>query len=227
MCVFRYLKTPDIILSLVSLKKLDRTHSFDTHCIFETFNPFFKNVYNYLFLNSRLAETPKPWRINLLLETVYGGWTLILEQLKRNFQNSKDIQYGTPINLLENYLPLVLTIYKVTFKKTTSRNTVFVCFNRRHYNKAPLVWLSNTVHWRNKNKELYEQFSTWPTIYDEYPVENTHSVICAQTKPADMAEKLQQSKLQAHLTPPKQFNFSLQQLKYLKFKCAEFLTNIS
>ena len=70
-----------------------------------------------MFLNSRLAETPKPWRINLLLETVYGGWTLILEQLKRNFQNSKDIQYGTPINLLENYLPLVLTIYKVTFKK--------------------------------------------------------------------------------------------------------------
>ena len=32
MCVFRYLKTPDIILSLVSLKKLNWTHSFDTHC---------------------------------------------------------------------------------------------------------------------------------------------------------------------------------------------------
>ena len=33
MCVFRYLNTPDIILSLVSLKKMDWTHSFDTHCI--------------------------------------------------------------------------------------------------------------------------------------------------------------------------------------------------
>ena len=173
--------------------------------------------------------------MNLLLETVCGGWTLILEQLKRNFQNSKDIQYGTPIKLLENYLPLVLTIYTVTFKRNNFKEyykgmiriwVMFVCFNRRHYNKAPLVWLSNTVHWRNKNKELYEQFSTWPTIYDEYPVENTYSVICAQTKPADTAEKLQhRANFRSHLTPPKQFNFSLQQLKYLKFKCAKQVQN--
>ena len=37
MCVFRYLKTPDIILSLVSLKKLNWTHSIDTHCIYIKF----------------------------------------------------------------------------------------------------------------------------------------------------------------------------------------------
>ena len=33
MCMFGYLKTPDIILSLVSSRKLDWTHTFDTHCI--------------------------------------------------------------------------------------------------------------------------------------------------------------------------------------------------
>lgn len=130
----------------------------------------------------------------------------------------------------------MLTIYTVTFKRNNFKEyykgmiriwVMFVCFDRCHYNKAALVWLSNTVHWRNKNKELYEQFSTWPTIYDKYPVENTHSVIRAQTKPADTAEKLQhRANFRSHLTPPKQFNFSLQQLKYLKFKCAEFLTNI-
>ena len=32
MCIFGYLKTPDIILSLVSSRKLDWTHTFDTHC---------------------------------------------------------------------------------------------------------------------------------------------------------------------------------------------------
>ena len=32
MCMFGYLKTPDIILSLVSSQKLDWTHTFDTHC---------------------------------------------------------------------------------------------------------------------------------------------------------------------------------------------------
>ena len=31
-CMFGYLKTPDIMLSIVSLKKLDWTHTFDTHC---------------------------------------------------------------------------------------------------------------------------------------------------------------------------------------------------
>ena len=32
MCMFGYLKTPDVILSLVSSQKLDWTHTFDTHC---------------------------------------------------------------------------------------------------------------------------------------------------------------------------------------------------
>ena len=33
MCMFGYLKTTDIILPLVSSRKLDWTHTFDTHCI--------------------------------------------------------------------------------------------------------------------------------------------------------------------------------------------------
>ena len=169
--------------------------------IFETFRPFFNQVYSYLFLNSNLAKSPKPWRINLLLETVYGGWTLIRYQVITKFQNSKDIQYGTLLNLLENYIPLVLTIYTITFKRNNFKEyfnamiriwVMFLCLKRRHYNKAPLVWLSNTSHWQNKYNELYEQFSTWPTIFDEYPVENTHSIIRAQTQPSDTADKLQQ-----------------------------------
>ena len=33
MCMFGYLKTPDIILSLVSSQKMEWTHTFDTHCM--------------------------------------------------------------------------------------------------------------------------------------------------------------------------------------------------
>ena len=33
MCVFGYLKIPDIILSLVSSQKLDWTHTFGTYCM--------------------------------------------------------------------------------------------------------------------------------------------------------------------------------------------------
>ena len=32
MCIFGYLKIPDIILSLVSSQKLDWTHTFGTYC---------------------------------------------------------------------------------------------------------------------------------------------------------------------------------------------------
>ena len=33
MCMFGYLKTPNIMLSIVSSQKLDWTHTFDTHCM--------------------------------------------------------------------------------------------------------------------------------------------------------------------------------------------------
>ena len=44
--MFGYLKTPDIILSIVSSKKLDWTHTFDTHC---TTNRNKKVVHFYFF----------------------------------------------------------------------------------------------------------------------------------------------------------------------------------
>ena len=163
------------------------------------------------------------------------------------FKTSKDLQYGTLFNLLDNYLPLVLTIYAVTFKRNNFAEymnamiricVMFLCLQQRHYNKAPLVWLSNTLHWKDKHQELYEQFCTWPTIYDEYPVENTHSIIRAQTKPSDTASKLQQraksifqtkakqTNFRSTFTPAKPYSFSQKQLHFLKVKCAEFLTNI-
>ena len=40
--------------------------------IFETFRPFFNQVYSYLFPNSKLTRSPKPWRINLILEQCMG-----------------------------------------------------------------------------------------------------------------------------------------------------------
>ena len=213
--------------------------------IFETFRPFFNQVCSHLFRNSKLAKSPKPWRINLI-EAVYGRRTLIRDQMLTKFQNSKDIQYDTLLNLLENYIPLVLSIYTITFKRNNFKEyfnamiriwVMFLCLKRRHYNKTPLVWLSNLSHWKSKYNELYEQFSTWQTIFDEYPVENTHSIIRAQTQPSDTADKLQQrakgifqsktkqANFRSNFTPPKHFNYSQQQLQCLKVRCAEFLTN--
>ena len=59
---------------------------------------------------------PKPWRISLIRELVYGGWLFNRDAVKNKFSVCKDIEYRTLRNLLDNYLPLLLTIYTVTLK---------------------------------------------------------------------------------------------------------------
>jgi hypothetical protein len=156
-----------------------------------SFHPFFKNVYQYLFSSSKLPQNPKPWCISLLLEVVYGGWTLIRETTRNAYAMCKDLQYGTLLNLLDNYIPLVLSIYPVTFKSNKFGEyfnaviriwVMFSCLKRRHYNKATLVWIANITHWMRSFPEFYNVFQNWLIISDEYPVENTHSIIRAQTE---------------------------------------------
>ena len=84
--------------------------------VFKDFRGFFGDVYCKLFSKCQLAKNPKPWRISLILELVYGGWLFIQVAVKTKFRVCKDIDYRTLLNLLDNYLPLVLTIYTVTFK---------------------------------------------------------------------------------------------------------------
>ena len=75
------------------------------------FTPFVKKLYKAMFGEKRiLADHPQPWRISLVIKLAYGGWTLVRDSLLKFFSNSKDIQVLTLINLLDNYLPLVLTI---------------------------------------------------------------------------------------------------------------------
>ena len=68
--------------------------------IVNSFQPFFKSVYQSIFPNSKLADKPKPWRVSLILEIVYGGWTLIQQTVMQKFCQFKDPQYGTLLNLV-------------------------------------------------------------------------------------------------------------------------------
>ena len=78
---------------------------------------FFTKAYSCIFGQMKvLAKKPKAWRISLIEELLYGGWTLIRDQVVVAFSNCKDVQYLTLLNLLDNYLPLVLSIYSVIFK---------------------------------------------------------------------------------------------------------------
>ena len=86
-------------------------------CVLLKFHAVFKEMYCALFGEKAiLAKKPKPWRISLLLVIMYGGWTLIRDEVVAVFSHSKDVQYLTLLNLVDNYIPVVLSIYSVIFK---------------------------------------------------------------------------------------------------------------
>ena len=53
---------------------------------------FFKALYHHLS-NKTLANHPKPWRITLHLELVFGGWSLIRQPVLAKLQRFKDLQF--------------------------------------------------------------------------------------------------------------------------------------
>ena len=66
--------------------------------IVTNFLPFLRFVYESIFPGKKLADK----RIQFLLEVIYGGWTLVRNVLRTVFHQSKDLQYGTLLNLLDN-----------------------------------------------------------------------------------------------------------------------------
>ena len=63
----------------------------------------------------------------------------------------------TFLNLVDNYAPLSLAVYSIYFKANAFDLyflamqqvwLMYYSFNRRHYNKAPLIWLANIAYWQ-------------------------------------------------------------------------------
>ena len=115
---------------------------------------------------------------------------------------------------------------------------MFYCFNRRHYDKAPLIWLSNVLYWQKYRPDIFDIVRNNITLLDEYGVENTHSILRAQTKPYYTVEQLTQkaksifaSKSEQHnfrsaFTPPQYYSFSGKQLDSLELKAASILKSV-
>ena len=51
-----------------------------------------------------------------MLELHYGGWTLIRQPVLTRLQRFKDVQFVTLLKLVDNYVPLTLSIYSDNFK---------------------------------------------------------------------------------------------------------------
>ena len=62
-----------------------------------------------------------------------------------------------------------------------------VVFRRRHYNKALLALLSTFLHLEENDHALCDTLRKHLVAFDEYPVENFHSLLRRRTKDTDSA----------------------------------------
>ena len=89
----------------------------------------FPDLYSFLFgPKAKLAKKPKPWRLSLLFEVIYGGWTLVRDTIVPACTNCKDIEFFTLLNFVVNYVPLVLCIYFAVFKCSNYNLYCSLCF---------------------------------------------------------------------------------------------------
>ena len=72
-------------------------------CVLLQFHEVFADLYAFLFGNKAM-------------EVLYGGWTLVRDMIFSVFYKCKDIEFLTLVNPLDNYIPLVLSIYSIIFK---------------------------------------------------------------------------------------------------------------
>lgn len=86
----------------------------------------------------------------------------------------KDPQHGTLLNLLENYMPLVLSNYIISFKLNHFSEyfraiiriwIMFTFLQRRHYNKAPPVWINMCLHWGKYSQHLYQLLQNYIAVW--------------------------------------------------------------
>ena len=81
----------------------------DQENVFKVFYELLRDIYKNIFVNSKpLADNSLPWRISLILELTYGGWSLIRESIMTVFgEKCKDLQFLTLINFLDIYLTYI------------------------------------------------------------------------------------------------------------------------
>ena len=156
----------------------------------------------------------------------------------------QDVQFLILLNLLDNYVPLSLSIYSVIFKANKADLfygsmfrfwIMFIMFRKRHYDKTLLIALSHMQYWKSNDHLLSNVICKSLNAFHEYPVENFHSILCTSTTKTDNEEMIKQvareidvrknefHSFQSSFVPHFETNFSSKSLDMLKLKAIEFL----
>ncbi|RIB13199.1 hypothetical protein C2G38_2041183 [Gigaspora rosea] len=206
-------------------------------------------MYKYIFGEKKpLAQNPKPWRINLLLEISHSAWQEISTTIEEKFGLlCKDAEYLALKDLLDNFILLVLDIYAVFFRSGDFNTyfescfrvwTVFFRFDRKNYTKAPLMFLSDILYWESINHPILEAIKAQLPKFSDSTVEIFHSFLRRSTQKHTEAQQiinygryLNQLRLDgngfrenfAHTSTWAAYEYSARDISHLTKKCACFL----
>ena len=169
--------------------------------VFLQYRPFFSAMYKYIFGERKpLAQNPKPWRINLLLEISRSAWQEIFSTVETKFGSlCKDVEYLALKDLLDNVIPLVLDIYTVFFRSGNFDSyfescfrvwTVFLKFQRKNYTKAPLMFLSDMFYWELNNHPILDTIKNELPKFSDSTVEIFHSFLRRGTQKHTEADQI-------------------------------------
>ena len=112
---------------------------------------------------------------------------------------------------------------------------MLVIFNRRHYNKALIILLTSFYHLQVTGHPLYHVLSNHLNAFDEYPVENFHSILRSKTKSTDTGEQIFRKareidackndlqEFQSWFVSKRKHAFCPKKIKSLKLQAAKFL----
>jgi len=195
-------KIPEVVDSFIPIMGPLHVSLNSRETVVLLFHTFFNSAYKHIFgTNKRLANKPRPWRINLLLQLMSDGWKNVASHItgKLELLCSRDIEYLTLKTLLDDTIPLVLNIYATIFRSGNWEAYIEACvrvwcmfarFKRKNYNKAPLVFLSDVWYWENIKHPILKVLKEHLVVFNDYPVENYHSLIRRQTSETDTSEQL-------------------------------------
>ena len=206
---------------------------------------FFKRFYSALF-QRQLANKPIPWRRTLLLELLFGGWTLIRRPILERFGKFKDIQFLALMHLLEKNVPLTLSVYSVIFKSNAyeayhlamMQIWVIIFYLRTPSLRQITPGLAGPAHILEKNQPPHVWGSHIPPRRGRWISSGTFSWTAARwnkrmgqcrgyQKKGIMAKPIQRQlhNFYTWFRPPPRANYSHRQLRRLKVCVDMFILN--
>ena len=206
------------------------------------FHFFFTELYQHLF-GKELPTTPKPYQTSLITTAAFLGWLLIREIVLETFKLCKDVEFVMILHLLDEILPLLFYHYTVVFRSGDFENyltimhrflILYICWQRRHYDKSTLSMLCDTQHQKEFFPEYYSTKQHWLTVFTEKKVEIWHSKLRSNISPSDPPTVITQrakiisgiqheTSFQHHFVPEYQRGSSEKDHTFLAGKSAEFL----